>query len=515
MEILFLGHAGLFIETQAGSVLCDPWFNPAYFGTWWPFPANDHVDVTRIGRPTYLYISHLHQDHFDAEFLRRHVDKSATVLLPQYPLPALREALEDLGFRHFIELPDGETTTLRGGLKAAIWALTAPGDGPLGDSCLFVDDGHTKVLNLNDARPRDFEALTRLGQVDALFLQFSGAIWYPLVYELEPQVKADLARAKRAGAMQRAETFIRMLNPRFVFPSAGPPAFLDEQFFSWNDLHNEDSNPFPDQTVFLRKLAEDGVANGELVLPGTTVTFAQGDLSVRHHLPGETVASIFEQKIAYLRRYQARAADRLAAEQASWPTPPPDLFDRVKARLEPIMAVADLTARQIGGDIVLDWGDDSARLDFRRRRVLAWDGRPVRYYFRVQAAPLAACLARGLEDWVNALFLSFRFSARREGAYNEAVYTFFKCLSPERIQYAEGYWMETHAEDELWQCGDYLVQRRCPHLKADLKRFGVLDEHGILTCQMHGWQFDLATGRCLNADQRTLYRRALGATESR
>lgn len=514
MRILFLGHAGLFIETQAGSILCDPWFNPAYFGTWWPFPANDHLDRERIGHPTYLYVSHLHQDHFDANFLRDHVDKSATVLLPAYPLPALREALQELGFRSFVDLPDGEVTTLPGGLQTAIWALTAPGDGPLGDSCLFLDDGETKVLNLNDARPRDFEALAGAGQVDALFLQFSGAIWYPLVYELEPQVKADLARAKRAGAMQRAETFIRMLAPRFVFPSAGPPAFLDEEFFPWNDLRNEETNPFPDQTVFLQRLAEGGVANGELVLPGTTVEFARGDLSVRHHLVGETVESIFDRKGDYLRRYQARMADRLAAERASWPEPSPDLFDRLKARLEPIMAVADLTARQIGGDIVLDWDCGSARLDFRRRRVLPWDGRPVRYYFRVQGPVLAACLEAGLEDWVNSLFLSFRFTARREGEYNEAVYTFFKCLSPERIQYAEGYWMEAHAEDELWQCGDYLVQRRCPHLKADLKRFGVLDENGVLTCQMHGWQFELATGRCLNADNRTLYRRALNVTES-
>jgi UDP-MurNAc hydroxylase len=515
LQILFLGHAGLMVETEAGSILCDPWFNPAYFGSWWPFPANDHLDFARLAHPTYLYISHLHQDHFDPEFLLQHVDKSTTVLLPAYPLPALREALERLGFRRFIEMPDGEVVPLAGGLKAAIWALTAPGDGPLGDSCLFIDDGATKVLNLNDARPRDLDGLASVGPVDALFLQFSGAIWYPLVYELDPEVKADLARAKRTGGMQRAETFIRMLNPRFVFPSAGPPAFLDEAFFAWNDLHNEETNPFPDQTVFLQRLAEDGIANGELVLPGTTVTFADGDLSVRHHLSGETVESIFGRKMDYLRRYQARMAGRLAAERASWPAPAPDLFDRLKSRLEPIMAVADLTARQIGGDIVLDWGTGSARLDFRRRRVLPWEGSPVRYYFRVEAPVLAACLDRGLEDWVNALFLSFRFTARREGEYNEAVYTFFKCLSPERIQYAEGYWMETHAEDELWECGNYLVQRRCPHLKADLKRFGVLDKNGVLTCQMHGWQFDLATGRCLNADNRTLYRRSLDPAGSR
>ena len=42
------------------------------------------------------------------------------------------------------------------------------------------------------------------------------------------------------------------------------------------------------------------------------------------------------------------------------------------------------------------------------------------------------------------------------------------------------------------------MQRRCPHLKADLTRFGKIDD-GTLTCQLHGWKFDLGTGRCLTS----------------
>ncbi|HZE14233.1 MAG TPA: Rieske 2Fe-2S domain-containing protein, partial [Mycobacterium sp.] len=40
------------------------------------------------------------------------------------------------------------------------------------------------------------------------------------------------------------------------------------------------------------------------------------------------------------------------------------------------------------------------------------------------------------------------------------------------------------------------IQRRCPHLKADLSRFGVV-EGDTLTCNLHGWQWDLKSGRCL------------------
>ena len=77
---------------------------------------------------------------------------------------------------------------------------------------------------------------------------------------------------------------------------------------------------------------------------------------------------------------------------------------------------------------------------------------------------------------MNSLFLSCRFEADREGKYNEYVYNFFKCLSPERLQYAEGYYAEQSRVDELWRCDGYLVQRRCPHLKADLARFGEVED---------------------------------------
>jgi nitrite reductase/ring-hydroxylating ferredoxin subunit len=56
----------------------------------------------------------------------------------------------------------------------------------------------------------------------------------------------------------------------------------------------------------------------------------------------------------------------------------------------------------------------------------------------------------------------------------------------------------------LWESNGYRIQRRCPHLKADLTRFAKI-ENGVLTCTMHGWQFELATGRCLTSEGHPLY----------
>lgn len=157
MRITYLGHAGLFIQTDKGSVLCDPWFNPAFLGSWFPFPRNDGIDVQRISKPDFLYISHEHRDHLDRRFLVEHVDKKTTVLLPDYPIQTLERELRDIGFKSFVRTINGRPQEV-GGLRIAIVALIAPSDGPEGDSGLLIDDGNHRIFNQNDSRPNDMEA---------------------------------------------------------------------------------------------------------------------------------------------------------------------------------------------------------------------------------------------------------------------------------------------------------------------------------------------------------------------
>ena len=40
------------------------------------------------------------------------------------------------------------------------------------------------------------------------------------------------------------------------------------------------------------------------------------------------------------------------------------------------------------------------------------------------------------------------------------------------------------------------MQRRCPHLRADLSKTGKIED-GVLTCSLHDWKWDLTSGKCL------------------
>ena len=57
MRITGLGHAGMFIETAGGSILCDPVIGPTFFGSWFPFPDNRGLDWAQVrqgGLPLHL-----------------------------------------------------------------------------------------------------------------------------------------------------------------------------------------------------------------------------------------------------------------------------------------------------------------------------------------------------------------------------------------------------------------------------------------------------------------------------
>lgn len=520
MDVTFLGQAGLYIETVAGSILCDPWFNPAFFGAWYPFPANDGIDPARIGNPTYLYVSHLHHDHFDPQFLRDHVSKEATVLLPDYPLDKLEKELAEVGFTKFMRTRDCQPFELPGGLRLMIMALVAPTDGPIGDSALLVDDGEVRLLNMNDSRPIDPDKLLTLGPIDAHFLQFSGAIWYPMVYELPEKAKQVLAHKKRVAQLARAYRYIELIGPRLVVPSAGPPCFLDDDLFELNDLYGDPANIFPDQPTFIDYVRaqgvdrEGGAYDARLMLPGSVLHLTRSEASIRHPLPDAEVAAIFARKADYLRAYQARMRPRISVERAAWAGPRLDLLAELKAWFEPLLEEADLICAGIDDAILLDVGDEGIVIDFVRREVRAWDRvEDPRYAFVVDRRLVETCVRRHLVDWVNELFLSMRFRARRRGAYNDYVYSWWKCLSEERLQYAEGFYAERGPTQGSWEAAGYRIQRRCPHMKADLTRFATIED-GVLTCALHGWQYELATGTCLTSDGHQLWTQPIGEPAS-
>ena len=501
----------MLIDTVDGSILCDPWFIPAFFGSWFVFPRNDQLSdelVARIESADFLYISHLHGDHFDEPWLANHISRDTTVLIPGYPTRELERRIRALGFNNIIRTVDTEPTALGPNVTVAIHVETSITDGPGGDSALVVSDGSVRIVNQNDCRTTDLNALRSHGPVDLHWLQYSGAIWYPMVYDEPADRMRELVDAKVDSQYTRAMRYVEALDARAVVPSAGPPCFLDPDLAHLNMVTGDELSIFPDQRAFLASLAACG-RSGVLAIPGTTIEISPQAITVEHPMAVEQVDAIFTDKASYLANYHADWAGWLQQQRAGWNAPTTDLLSTLQAWWQPLLAMAPTLRANINNVCVIHTGDLSVAIDFTTGTVLPYTDQHHAFSFTIQRELVETVVAQRAVDWSNALFLSCRFRAWRAGPFNEYLYNFFKSLSVERMRRAEAEAQrkmdpnrqEMVAEDI--RIGDYIVQRACPHRQADLTVFGEIDgDH--LVCTLHGWRFDLSTGACLTADDRPI-----------
>ncbi len=511
MRATSIGHAGMLIETRQGSILCDPWFEPAFFGSWFVFPRNDRLSddlMARIERPDYLYISHIHADHLDDVFLTNHIARDTTLLIPGFPTRELERILRGYGFTNVIRTKHGEEIDLGDGLRIAIHVETSISDGPGGDSALIVSDGETRLINQNDCRTHDLDAVAAHGPVDLHWLQYSGAIWYPMVYEETPERMRELVDAKVSAQMARALSYVQAIDAKYVVPDAGPPCFLDPELFGVNMITGDELSIFPDQPAFLSLLEQKWRGNGVLAIPGTEIEVTPDSMTVRHPFAEADVERIFSEKERYLKEYQADYLPWLDAHKAGWHAPTPNLLETVRDWWEPLLAMAPTLRQAVGANVLLCAGDCEILIDFANGQVRPYTDEPYRFRFRIQRELVETVVAQRAVDWSNALFLSCRFSAWRDGPFNEYVYNFFKSLSVERMRRTEAEAKRKLAppsdHDEEITIGGYTVERYCPHREADLTVFGEL-EGCILTCTLHGWQFDLDQGGvCLSSSDRSI-----------
>src|SRR5690606_29726652 len=372
MRITGLGHAGMFIETVGGNIICDPVLGPSFYGSWFPFPDNRGLDWERLGREAdFLYISHRHRDHFDPRALERYIRKDIEVLLPEYVTDDLEKDIRALGYENIFYAPAGQIFE-RGGTKLMITPLRAPSDGPIGDSSLSVDDGTASILNQNDSHPLDLEALLSFGKPEAYFTQVSGAIWWPMVYDLPQDAKQNFAKLKREAQNKRAMYYIEKVDAPHVFPMAGPPMFLRDDIFRYNGTGQDDDSIFTDQKEFLAHLKEQAPQyDGRLFVPGTVVEMNHGEMTVSQSLYTDAeIAHIFDEKWDYLEEQRATRQQELRDEEATRAEilPPAEMLAAIKEWWEPLIKKSRTIRLGVGGNVRFIIGDLDMVVDFPKAK---------------------------------------------------------------------------------------------------------------------------------------------------
>jgi UDP-MurNAc hydroxylase len=236
-SLTYLGHAGFLFESETAACLVDPWMSPkgAFLGAWRQLPPNDHYLPWLLmkikSKPTMIYVTHEHEDHYDEETLKVLLPNCAEFYAPRYEDAFLRKLITKLSVQPILV----EEGTLQS-FHDIEFKVFIDESGINRDSAIFLKTPDLSFLDVNDCKIYDRAAwlLEHCGPIDILACQFSGANMHPICYEMVEEDREKLSLQKRTRKYVAVSDFINNLKPKYYLPSAGPPLFSLPEHFALN-----------------------------------------------------------------------------------------------------------------------------------------------------------------------------------------------------------------------------------------------------------------------------------------
>ena len=320
MRVTMLGHASLLCETEDTRILMDPWLvGPANFRSWWHFPEVS-VDPAQLPPLDYLYISHLHGDHFHVPTLER-LDRRPTVLVPRLYHNRMLRRLHQLGFTRVRELTHGKEVWLSPATRACCLQMG-------NDSLLALADSSASVLNANDCLQGNppsvtvpaLRSLAAQYRFDLAFLAFGTAGAYPKCYRFEDPAEEINPWVKEQAMLNNFLQVATAVRAKAVVPFASGFALLAENQLWMNEVKTTTA----DALEALRAKAER--LTGFEMNPGDIWDSREG--LKRLHPPVNWV-----ERLTMIRQMHQAHAKELGQIEREERRGPADLYERFDARL--------------------------------------------------------------------------------------------------------------------------------------------------------------------------------------
>lgn len=431
MRITYYGQACTLIEAGGLKILTDPWLTEgAYQGTWFHTHILADAGVTPETFPKdidYLFLSHEHLDHFDVNTLK-HFRRDIPFLICRFSTGKFHEYLRKLGFTNIRQVASGESLNLGNDVTATVFGTVEYTN----DSAILVEHAGVRIFNETDCK-LGYDDLRKIGAlgIDIGFYMFSGANWYPMLYDYPEEKMLEAVRRRRRSLLRSLVQRVRLTKPKCAVPAAGPCTVLDPSLL-W--LNQEDRGIFVDPELAVRELRDADLQTEPLYMAATDVWDSSSGF--RPQAPAVFRAPRQE----YIRAASERMAGAITAAKQSEPPAHdnlanllPEYFDSlvaaqspgIRAKINAKLALAVSGPR--GGNWTVDF--TSCGTEFVREGILPdWT-----YKIDVEDK-LISPYVTGEEPFFEDLLLSLRFRcARRPDEFNEPLYHFLYEPDPEKL----------------------------------------------------------------------------------
>lgn len=120
MEITHYCNSFLSVKINDTIIVCDPWTGVTKDNAWLSYPNHNISEkFLKNLKPNYIYISHLHCDHFDSKTLNK-FNKNTSIIIKNFKDSRLKKKINNLGFKNIIECNSWDKKKLNKDLTIAI-----------------------------------------------------------------------------------------------------------------------------------------------------------------------------------------------------------------------------------------------------------------------------------------------------------------------------------------------------------------------------------------------------------
>ncbi len=236
MNVEYVCHACLVIETEDLRIATDPWFaGSANCNQWFIFPKP--INTNKLSNLDAIFISHGHEDHLHEKSLRM-LPKTAKIFYPYSFFGGAKEYLESLGFDTVKEAVTFKTYKVSD--KTSVTFLLNSHD-----SIMVIESGGKVLVNINDAlhsapeKVIDFyiaEIKKRWQKIDYVFSGCSGSSYFPNTMHLNGKDDFEIGKTREQLFVHSFCHIVKQLQPKIAVPFAADFVLLDDDQRWINDL---------------------------------------------------------------------------------------------------------------------------------------------------------------------------------------------------------------------------------------------------------------------------------------
>ena len=237
MEITHFSNSFIAAKFRKTSIFCDPWIGKTKDNGWSSYPLdNTSFKKLKIKKPDYIYVSHLHCDHFDEKTLLKLKKKEQKIIIKNFKNKILKKKLILLGFKNIIELEAWKNYKINNDFNLAIIPQMTSNSSEKNeqisfdlDTSVILQCSKTKKIFYNNVdNPVSLKDLKKLKKfVIKKFKQPISITCFGVGASSEyPHCFLNLNRKKEQKkiiehSLKRLKKILEIIKPKIYFPAGG------------------------------------------------------------------------------------------------------------------------------------------------------------------------------------------------------------------------------------------------------------------------------------------------------